>query len=82
MNNNSQVFPYKNSHHFPYINHNDCINCGICIPACPYAGVIIWKDDLESYELRTEYCLPNPCELECIDVCPANAIHWYDKIET
>ena len=52
----------------PWISHDKCVACGICVDSCP-AGAISMKSGI--LELDMESCIR--CGI-CHDVCPRSAI--------
>ncbi|MFA5047444.1 MAG: 4Fe-4S dicluster domain-containing protein [Patescibacteria group bacterium] len=61
--------------HYPEIDHEKCISCGLCESACP-EGICFKTDEKNSvgkffYEKDLDYC--KGCGL-CAEICPAKAI--------
>jgi len=52
------------------INPAECINCGVCMTACPYGGIGLDKKRLV---FKCDLCKGEP---KCVDVCPPKAIIW------
>lgn len=52
----------------PWISHEQCVGCGICVDKCP-AGAISIRDGIAELEINS--CIR--CGI-CHDVCPSSAI--------
>jgi len=57
------------------VDHNLCINCGACIPACPSAIFSLGKNGIETVSDPCLYCF------HCTAVCPAKAVRYNDLPE-
>lgn len=52
------------------INPSECVNCKVCMTACPYGGVGL---DKRGVVFKCDLCGGEP---KCVDVCPPKAIIW------
>jgi len=50
-----------------YVINDDCINCGVCVPACPTECI---SEGEKKYVIKKEDCID--CGA-CLDVCPVDA---------
>lgn len=50
-----------------YVIKDDCINCGVCVPACPTECI---SEGEKVYVIKKEDCID--CGA-CLDVCPVDA---------
>jgi carbon-monoxide dehydrogenase iron sulfur subunit len=52
------------------INPAECVNCGVCMTACPYGGIGL---DKKGVVFKCDLCGGEP---KCVSVCPPRAIIW------
>lgn len=52
----------------------DCINCDVCVPACPNEAITPGDDIYEINSSLCTECVGHYEESQCTDVCPVDCI--------
>lgn len=52
------------------VNQDECVGCGVCVPACPFGCIVLSEDDVAE---KCELCDGDP---ECVRVCRTGAIRF------
>ena len=52
----------------------DCINCDVCVPACPNEAITPGDDIYEIDSSLCTECVGHYEESQCTDVCPVHCI--------
>ncbi len=57
----------------PYVDHDVCISCQLCVNTVPE---VFRMNDTNLAEVYDPFGAPEENIQEAIDACPVNCIHW------
>ena len=55
------------------IDRQKCVGCGMCVSACPFGAMRVYKNKSKSY--KCDLCSGDP---QCVKICEPNALEYLD----